>query len=72
MTDFNDVPIPCPDEDRFGIDPFAQTISRCIMNLRDPVGSVVAIYGRWGSGKISLINLVRHHLVDMESELTVL
>ncbi len=72
MPDFNDVPISCPDEDRFGIDPFAQTISRCIMNLRDPVGSVVAIYGRWGSGKSSLINLVRHHLVDMESELTVL
>lgn len=72
MPDFNDTPISCPGDDRLGIDPLAKTISRCILNLQDPVGSVVAVHGRWGSGKSSLINLVRHHLAGMEAELTVL
>ncbi len=72
MPDFNDAPISRPDKDRLGIDPLAQTISKCILNLQYPVGSVVAIHGRWGSGKSSLINLVRHHLSGKAKELTVL
>lgn len=62
MSDFDDVPIETPDKDRFGFDPFAKAISDCIRGVENPVGSVVAIYGPWGSGKSSVINLVRHHL----------
>lgn len=72
MSEFNDAPISCPDEDRFDIDLFARTIAKCILNLQDPVGSVVAVHGRWGSGKSSLINLVRHHLGNAETNLTTL
>ncbi len=72
MPDFDDSPICCPEEDRLGIDPLAHTISKCILNLQKPVGSVVAVHGRWGSGKSSLINLVRHHLSGTAKELTVL
>nr|WP_255532660.1 P-loop NTPase fold protein [Paracoccus sp. IB05] len=32
--------------------------------LKRPLGSVVAIHGPWGSGKSSVINLVRHHLAQ--------
>ena len=72
MTDFNDTPISRPEEDLFGIDPLAQTIARCILKLQDPVGSVVAVHGRWGSGKSSLINLVGHHLANSEAMPTIL
>lgn len=62
MNNFDDTPIDHPSKDGFGLDPFASTISDCIRELRNPVGSVVAIYGPWGSGKSSAINLVLHHL----------
>ncbi len=72
MPDFNDAPISDPAEDMFGIDPFAQAISKCILSMQEPLGSVVAVHGRWGSGKSSLINLVRHHLAGKDAELTIL
>ena len=71
MADFNDEPISSPSEDKFGIDPFAKTIAKCIENLRKPVGSVVAIHGPWGSGKSSAVNLVCHHLAEMDQVLKI-
>jgi hypothetical protein len=35
---FNDEPIRQPEEDRFGIDPFAQALSTGIGNIRTPIG----------------------------------
>ena len=73
MSDLNDSPISSPDKDLFGYNPLAQTIAKCILNVREPVGCVVAVHGRWGSGKSSLVNLVIHHLEATEATgLTVL
>ena len=72
MNNFDDVPITSPDSDRFGFDPFASAISDCIRSVENPLGSVVAIYGPWGSGKSSVINLVRHHLVKDAPNLDVI
>ena len=71
MPDFNDEPISRPEQDLFGFDPFARSIAECIRRFRNPVGSVVAIHGPWGSGKSSVINLIRHHLADLEPELNI-
>ena len=64
MKNFNDVPIRNPKQDRLGLDPFALAISDCIRGIDEPLGSVVAIHGPWGSGKSSAINLIRHHLSE--------
>jgi predicted KAP-like P-loop ATPase len=72
MSNFDDVPITNPDNDRFGFDPFASAISDCIRSVENPLGSVVAIYGPWGSGKSSVINLVRHHLAKDAPDLDVI
>ena len=72
MNNFDDVPITSPDNDRFGFDPFASAISDCIRSMENPLGSVVAIYGPWGSGKSSVINLVRHHLTKDAPDLDVI
>jgi len=72
MTDFNDEPIQSPDQDQFGLDPFAIAISDCIRLLAMPIGSVVAIHGSWGSGKSSVINLVRHRLRESAPDLQVI
>lgn len=64
---FNDAPISVPDDDRFGINPFAKTLAHSIKNLSQPIGATIAINGPWGSGKSSAVNLIRHHLLpDVE------
>ena len=70
---FSDTPIESPREDLFNFDPFAQSIANCIQKLRDPVdGCVIAIYGPWGSGKSSAINLIRHHLAQSDDSPTII
>lgn len=61
---FNDAPIITPEDDKFGIDPFAKAVAQSIIGINSPVGTTIAINGRWGSGKSSAINLIRHHLLE--------
>ena len=62
MSEFDDKPIALPEEDIFEFKALAQTIADSISKMTKPEGTVIAINGQWGSGKSSLINLVRHHL----------
>lgn len=59
---FNDAPILTPEDDRFGIDRFAQALSKSFKDIESPIGATIAINGPWGSGKSSAVNLIRHHL----------
>lgn len=59
---FNDAPILTPEDDRFGIDSFAQALARSFRDIESPIGATVALNGAWGSGKSSAVNLIRHHL----------
>ena len=78
MVDFhNDLPIVSPEDDLFGYVPFANTIAKCVLGIKEPNGEVIAIYGPWGSGKSSLVNLVCHdveaqELKEQHSELIVI
>ncbi len=60
----NDKPITQPDEDRFGMDTFAQALAAAIRKIKAPEGTVIALNGPWGSGKSSAINLIQHHLTE--------
>jgi len=62
MAVSDDTPIDAPDEDLFGLDPFARTLAKSIERMGAPSGIVLAINGSWGVGKSSAINLIRHHL----------
>jgi predicted KAP-like P-loop ATPase len=57
----NDTPIATPEDDRFGIDPFAQALAR-ISDMPAPRGAVIAVNGPWGSGKSSALQLILFHL----------
>ena len=61
---FNDAPILTPDDDRFGIDRFAQSLAKSFKDIDSPIGATIAINGPWGSGKSSAVNLIRHHLKE--------
>lgn len=62
MTFSNDLPISAPEDDRFGLNPFAQSLAASIVGMVAPSGAVLAVNGEWGSGKSSAINLIKHHL----------
>lgn len=62
MTDFNDKPIENTDQDLYGMAPFAERLAKGILNIKNPVGTAIALSGEWGSGKSSTINLVKSYL----------
>lgn len=57
-----DAPITQPPEDRFSRATFAERIARTIIAQRDSASIVVGIYGPWGDGKTSVLNLIEHVL----------
>lgn len=61
-SNFADLPIVRPEQDLFGLAPFASALATGIDSLRTPQGIVIALNGPWGSGKSSAINLIKHQL----------
>lgn len=59
---FNDSPVEIPEEDQYAIHPFACALAKSIREISKPVGTAIAVNGPWGSGKSSVINLVRYEL----------
>ncbi|MCI0622104.1 MAG: KAP family NTPase [Acidobacteria bacterium] len=57
-----DRPIQSPAEDRFNRLPFARRIVQAIANRTDPSSLAIGIYGRYGEGKTSVLNLLREEL----------
>ena len=70
----NDTPIATPEDDRFGVDPFAQALARAISDMPAPKGVVIAVNGPWGSGKSSVLQLILFHLRSLidQQKLTVI
>lgn len=59
---FNDSPIEAASDDRYGITPFAKSLARSILGIKEPIGTTLALSGPWGSGKSSAVNLIRAEL----------
>lgn len=68
----DDSPISSPDEDMLNYVAFAKSIARCIVGIKNADGGAIAINGSWGSGKSSVVNLVRHELKSAEDSLTII
>ncbi len=57
-----DRPISTSHQDRLGRTQFARHLARCLLDHTDPGSLVVGLYGDWGSGKTSVINLIVEEL----------
>jgi predicted KAP-like P-loop ATPase len=57
-----DSPIRAPEDDLYGVEPFAKALARSIADMKASEGIVIGVNGVWGSGKTSALGLVRHHL----------
>jgi predicted KAP-like P-loop ATPase len=57
-----DRPIIYADQDRLNRAVFAKYLARCLLDHDDPDSLVVGLYGSWGAGKTSIINMVLEEL----------
>lgn len=57
-----DRPILKSDQDRLNRSIFAKYLARCMLDHKDPQSLVVGLYGGWGVGKTSVINMVVEEL----------
>ncbi len=57
-----DRPIQKSEQDRLGRSVFAKYLARCILDHTNPDSFVIGLYGGWGTGKTSLINLTLEEL----------
>jgi predicted KAP-like P-loop ATPase len=58
----SDVPLDDPADDAYGYAPFASRLAAAIVDNPSPQGLVLAVHGKWGSGKSSLLNFIKHDL----------
>lgn len=57
-----DRPILKSDQDKLNRSVFAKYLARCLLDHKDPQSLVVGLYGGFGSGKTSLLNLILEEL----------
>lgn len=60
----SDSPVGRPSEDRFQRWPFAVRLAEGIAKQNDENTLVIGVYGAWGEGKTSVLNLVHHALTS--------
>ena len=65
---FNDSPIETAEDDQYGISPFSKALAISLLGIVNPIGTVIAINGAWGSGKSSAVNLIRAELDSHKDE----
>jgi predicted KAP-like P-loop ATPase len=58
----SDLPVEDPADDAYGYAPFASRLATAILDNKSPKGLVIAVHGKWGSGKSSLLNFIKHDL----------
>lgn len=61
-----DRPLIDAEEDRFGFSDIAKNLASSVISSANKDGMVIAIEGKWGSGKSSLINLMQNQINNAE------
>lgn len=67
----DDAPINSHGDDRFGRWPFAERVASVIATRTDPTCIVLGIYGQWGDGKTSVLNMMVEALAHYDSVIVI-
>ena len=68
MTYSSDKPIRKITEDLLGRAPFSLQLAKAITNYNENSGLVIGIYGGWGTGKTSIINMIENEISNLEDD----
>jgi uridine kinase len=60
----NNLPIKCEKDDKLGFGKLSSEIANGIVNSKNKNTFTIAIEGKWGSGKTSLVNLIEEKIKD--------
>lgn len=71
MTYSSDKPINKISEDLLGRAPFSFQLAKAITNYKENLGLVIGIYGSWGTGKTSIINMIENEISNFEDDKTI-
>ena len=66
----SDKPINKITEDLLGRAPFSFQLAKAITNYKENSGLVIGIYGGWGTGKTSIINMIENEISNFEDDQT--
>lgn len=55
-------------DDRLGFRPFAQRVSKMLLDLDVPNGYVIGLHGSWGSGKSTILNFIQRFIEKHNEE----
>lgn len=67
-----DVPIQTASDDVLGRHSFAEQLARAMINYNSPEAFTIGLYGPWGSGKTSVINLLEEELNKQSNDCLVM
>lgn len=62
---YSDTPIDSPQNDQLGRNNFSKLLARTLLNLKNQDTFTVGLFGKWGSGKTSIVNMM---LSEMEEQ----
>ena len=60
-----DLPIKSCKDDVLGRETFSNNIAKAILNFNKPDSFTIGLYGRWGSGKTSVINMIIERITEL-------
>lgn len=63
---YTDVPITCCEEDLLERASFAKATARSLANMHENGTFTVGLFGKWGTGKTSLLNMILHEMQAIE------
>lgn len=63
-----DKPIVSKDEDLLGRSTFSNKLAKAIYEYKDDSGLVIGLFGKWGTGKTSVINMAEEELLRLSED----
>lgn len=67
-----DLPITKSSEDKLNRGTFAKSLAKTIAQYSFPSSFTIGLYGEWGSGKTSLVNMVLEAVEDIDNSAIIL
>ena len=67
-----DHPITMPEQDRLGYAHFAESLAKSICSMVPIDGITMSIHGPWGSGKSTVLNLIKYYLKNHDNPPTII